>query len=466
MTETNDTICAISTPAGTGGIAIIRISGPDTIDAIAPLWKGKPLATVPSHTVHLGNLIDPTSGNETIDQAIATVMRAPHTYTGDDTVELSIHGSVWLQNRIIQILTRPGSKIRLAEPGEYTRRAFLSGNIDLTQAEAVADIIASQSQAAHRLAVNQLRGGVSKQLNNLRQKLIDLTSLLELELDFSEEDIQFASRKHILDLAREIHARISHLCDTYTTGNALLHGIPVAIIGPTNAGKSSLLNALIEDDRAIVSDIHGTTRDIIQETITIDGYQFRLMDTAGLRDTVDTIENLGISRSLDAARHATIVIIVHPLTQPINRDTITAGIPMPQDPANAILLLNKADIAATPDIIPDIPGIGTIITASALTGIGIDKLRRHLADIARHLAEENNHSGADIIITNTRHAIALSNAAEALTRVIGALADNSLPPDLIAEDLRQVIHHIGSITGTITTPDILSTIFSRFCIGK
>jgi len=466
MTETNDTICAISTPAGTGGIAIIRISGPDTIDAIAPLWKGKSLATVPSHTVHLGNLIDPTSGNETIDQAIATVMRAPHTYTGDDTVELSIHGSVWLQNRIIQILTRPGSKIRLAEPGEYTRRAFLSGNIDLTQAEAVADIIASQSQAAHRLAVNQLRGGVSKQLNNLRQKLIDLTSLLELELDFSEEDIQFASRKHILDLAREIHARISHLCDTYTTGNALLHGIPVAIIGPTNAGKSSLLNALIEDDRAIVSDIHGTTRDIIQETITIDGYQFRLMDTAGLRDTVDTIENLGISRSLDAARHATIVIIVHPLTQPINRDTITAGIPMPQDPANAILLLNKADIAATPDIIPDIPGIGTIITASALTGIGIDKLRRHLADIARHLAEENNHSGADIIITNTRHAIALSNAAEALTRVIGALADNSLPPDLIAEDLRQVIHHIGSITGTITTPDILSTIFSRFCIGK
>ncbi len=309
--NSEDTICAISTPAGTGGIAVIRMSGRDAFAITDKVWKGKSIAAATTHTAHLGLINDPDT-DEVIDQAVATIFRGPHSFTGDDTVELSIHGSRWIQRRVLTILQSQGA--RLALPGEFTRRAYTTGHLDLAEAEAVADVIAASSQAAHRLAMSQLRGEYSKHIAGLRAELVDLTALLELELDFSEEDLEFASRTRLNELASSIHIQLSRLADSYKAGANIKDGIPVAIIGPTNAGKSSLLNALLNDERAIVSDIHGTTRDIVEDTIEIGPYLIRFRDTAGLRTTTDTIENIGIERSQAAARSASVVIyMVDPL---------------------------------------------------------------------------------------------------------------------------------------------------------
>lgn len=341
MNMTNDTICAISTPHGSGGIAVARISGPEAFAITDKIWKGKKLGDVKSHTVHLGEVMD--SDGAVLDQAVAAVFKAPASYTSEDTVELSVHGSRWIQRELIKSLIKAGA--RLAERGEFTSRAFAAGRFDLAEAEAVADLIASSSRAAHRIALNQMRGSVSKRLDKLREDLIQLASLLELELDFSEEDVEFASRERLLALATETKNEIERLVGTFNTGSAIKDGIPVAIIGRTNAGKSSLLNALLGDDRAIVSDIHGTTRDIVEDTLEIGDYLVRFQDTAGLRQTDDAIERIGIDRSYKAACTARIVIHVMDGTAAESNDCSDIS---DIEPNRIITVFNKIDIADSP----------------------------------------------------------------------------------------------------------------------
>ncbi len=461
--NSEDTICAISTPAGTGGIAVIRMSGRDAFAITDKVWKGKSIAAATTHTAHLGLINDPDT-DEVIDQAVATIFRGPHSFTGDDTVELSIHGSRWIQRRVLTILQSQGA--RLALPGEFTRRAYTAGHLDLAEAEAVADVIAASSQAAHRLAMSQLRGEYSKHIAGLRAELVDLTALLELELDFSEEDLEFASRTRLNELASSIHIQLSRLADSYKAGANIKDGIPVAIIGPTNAGKSSLLNALLNDERAIVSDIHGTTRDIVEDTIEIGPYLIRFRDTAGLRTTTDTIENIGIERSQAAARSASVVIyMVDPLaaTDVANIWNSLDGIAQ----SDVIIAVNKADIAPTEatetaKTLAEAFPSATLLTISA-------KERTTLASLCEailyHIETQVPDSENDVIVTNARHAEALRNAADAASAVSQAI-DAGLPADLIAQDLRATIHYLSSITGEITPTEVLSTIFSRFCIGK
>ena len=461
--NSEDTICAISTPAGTGGIAVIRMSGRDAFAITDTVWTGKSIAAATTHTAHLGLINDPDT-DEVIDQAVATIFRGPHSFTGDDTVELSIHGSRWIQRRVLTILQSQGA--RLALPGEFTRRAYTAGHLDLAEAEAVADVIAASSQAAHRLAMSQLRGEYSKHIAGLRAELVDLTALLELELDFSEEDLEFASRTRLNELASSIHIQLSRLADSYKAGANIKDGIPVTIIGPTNAGKSSLLNALLNDERAIVSDIHGTTRDIVEDTIEIGPYLIRFRDTAGLRTTTDTIENIGIERSQAAARSASVVIyMVDPLaaTDVANIWNSLDGIAQ----SDVIIAVNKADIAPTEatetaKTLAEAFPSATLLTISA-------KERTTLASLCEailyHIETQVPDSENDVIVTNARHAEALRNAADAASAVSQAI-DAGLPADLIAQDLRATIHYLSSITGEITPTEVLSTIFSRFCIGK
>lgn len=468
LSISDSTICAISTPPGVGGIAVIRISGPKAIDIADSVWEGKKLASAQSHTAHLGNIIDPeaTAGEPPLDQAVATVYRSPRSFTGEDVVEISVHGSRWIQSRLIKILIDRGC--RLAEPGEFTRRAFASGRLDLAEAEAVADVIAASSKNAHRLAAGQMRGDFSKVLETLRNQLLDLASLLELELDFSEEDVEFASREKLIGTADEIHRLVTRLASSFSTGQAIKDGIPVAIVGEPNAGKSTLLNALLQDNRAIVSNIPGTTRDTIEDTIEINGILYRFIDTAGLRNTpADEVEALGIGRTLDKISQARIVIWVLPpdfadlgqlsseITSRLSADTAL------------IVAINKIDITSvdrdkiTTAISTTLPQSAPTIFISAHTGQNLDQLQSLLHDVSGADLIDN----ADVIVTNARHYEALVSAKTSITRVIDGL-HTGLSGDFIAQDLRETIHHLGTITGTITTPEILTTIFTRFCIGK
>ncbi len=440
------TICAISTPPGAGGIAVARISGPLAIEITDKIWQGKKLADVPSHTAHLGNILD--IDGSTLDQAVATVFRAPKSFTGQDTVEISVHGSRWIQRQLIASFISAGAC--LAEPGEFTQQAFAAGKFDLAQAEAVADLIASSSRAAHTIALHQMRGRVSTRLQELRDQLLQLASLLELELDFSEEDVEFASRERLIELSRQTRDEIAALLKTYNSGAAIKDGIPVAIIGKTNAGKSSLLNTLLGDDRAIVSDIHGTTRDVIEDTIEIGDYLVRFRDTAGLRHTDDQIEKIGIDRSLQAARTAQIVLNIIDSTNP-SIDDITLNI----EPDRIITIYNKTDLSIAP-----VPA--EAIAISAKTGQGIDTLKQAIAKKIEQIAPNHNEA---VVLTNARHAEALRHALEEIEHFIAALT-SGIPTDLAAQHLRHTLHHLATLTGQITTPDILSTIFSHFCIGK
>ncbi len=462
-----DTICAISTPPGIGGIAVARVSGPESIMITQSLWKGVDLSQVKSHTAHLGNILD--CDGSVLDQALVTVFKAPNSFTGDNVVEISVHGSKYIQRQLINALISSGA--RLADPGEFTRRAFISGKLDLAQAEAVADMIASSSKAAHRIAINQMRGGFSKRLSSLREQLLELASLLELELDFSEEDVEFASRKKLLKIAIDVNTEVNRLLHSFKSGSAIKDGIPVAIVGETNAGKSSLLNTILGDDKAIVSDIHGTTRDIIEDTIEVGDYLFRFMDTAGLRDTTDKIESIGIDRAYSAISHARIVILVIDLTQPLNTQPlqyIHNNIES-DDLTKLIIALNKSDLDGTVlttneirealkdcKISSEVP----ILPISAKNETGIDALLKELQKTVAANDETDN-----VMITNLRHCEALTKAADTSQRVISGLQDN-LSGDLIAQDLRETIFHLGTITGNITSQDILTNIFSRFCIGK
>ena len=462
-----DTICAISTAPGVGGIAVARVSGPQAIAVADSVWRGRPLAQAATHTAHLGDIID-TDGT-VLDQALATVMRAPRSYTGEDTVEISVHGSTYVQRRLIETLINAGA--RLAEPGEFTRRAFAAGNLDLAQAEAVADLIASRSKAAHDLAVKQMRGGISQRLDQLRAQLVDLDALLELELDFSEEDVEFASRKRLSDTIEQIITHIQRLHDSYAAGNAIREGFTVAIAGATNAGKSSLLNALVGDQRAIVSDIHGTTRDIIEDTITIGAYTFRLQDTAGIRDRsqADAIEAIGIDRATDALLKGDIALVLCPADSDDDARRHAASLTRQRSQANpsghTILVISKSDIGSAKDCINAMPETAPddidIVAVDTVTEGGTSPIYEKL----EYLAKEIAGSAPDIIISNVRQRQALAEALAAARRVRDALAAQATL-DIAAFALRDCIAALAAVTGRISSQEVLNTIFSRFCIGK
>lgn len=467
------TITAISTPAGTGGIAIIRLSGPDALSIAGKVWAGVKLSSVVSHTAHLGKIIN--SDGSILDNAVATVFRAPNSFTGEDTVEFSVHGSRWIQRQVVELLVQHGAEP--AEGGEFTRRAFINGRLDLAQAEAVADLIEASSKASHRLAMTQMNGQFSKKLNQLRDNLVQLASLLELELDFSEEDVEFADRQRLGYLADDTIKFIEQLTATYKTGKALKEGVPVVIAGAPNVGKSTLLNRLLDEDKAIVSDIPGTTRDVIEDTHEIGGVMFRFFDTAGLRPTDDMVENIGIERARNTIERASIILHIIDPTDDINNHGISDLSDLTDISAHSeysvkadngqiiILLINKTDRldeVYADNIIRQVKKTfkGRILPISAKTGKGIDKLKELLID-----AVSDHNPDTELIITNARHQQALIAGAESLKRARQGI-EEGLSADFIAQDVREALHHLGTVTGAVTTDTLLSTIFARFCIGK
>ena len=459
-----DTICAISTPAGTGGIAVIRISGSKAIETVMKSWRGADLRKAATHTAHFGTIVYPDG--ETLDEVVATVFRCPHSFTGEDTVELSCHGSQWIQSQLVAQMI--GNGCRAAEGGEFTRRAFMNGKIDLSQAEAIADVIASSSRASHRIAVSQMRGGFSAMLAGLREQLLEFVSLMELELDFSEEDVEFADRTRLIDLAKHIDSVITTLADSFSVGNAIKNGVPVAIVGETNAGKSTLLNRLLHDDKAIVSDIRGTTRDAIEDTINLGGITFRFIDTAGIRDTSDKIESIGIDRTFQKIDNASIILWMIDGTQATGNIRETAEKIMPHCQGKQLIaVINKSDklnnstIQAIQSEISNISDRIRTITISAKNDIAVDRLEQMLVESAG--IPENDPNA--VVVTNARHYDALCHAQEAICRAIDGL-QSRLSGDFVSQDIRECMHYLGEITGEITTHEILGSIFSRFCIGK
>ncbi len=455
-----DTIVATATAAGRGAIAMVRLSGPQALYIAQRAWKGSPLTEAGSHTAHLGYVVNPQDGR-TLDQALATVFRAPATFTGEDMVEFGLHGSPLIVRSVLEALTQCGA--RPAGPGEFSQRAVANGRMSLTAAEAAADLVAASSRAAMRIALSQMRGGVDQSLKRMQEELLRLASLLELELDFSEEDVEFADRSALLATALEARKYLKRAYDSFSTGEAIKEGIPVAIAGPTNAGKSSLLNALTGDDRAIVSDIHGTTRDIVEDTITVGDYLFRFMDTAGLRDSSDPIERIGIERSRKAISRASIVLLVTDGTAPLPADLIQETRDSMPEGSRLIVLRNKADADAFLQ-----KGIDCdAISISAKSGKGLDKLK----ELLRQTAAEAETAAGDILLTNARHRDCMAQALEALDTAIAYLSPDStsppVTPDIIAQAVRAVTAPLSDLTGdTLRTPALLKHIFSHFCIGK
>lgn len=463
-----ETICAIATATG-GAIGIIRVSGPDAINITDKIFtpKGKnksPLKEREAYTITFGEIKN--ADDETVDEVLVGIFREPHSYTGENSVEISCHGSTYILQQVMQLLTNNGC--RPAGPGEFTQRAFINGKMDLSQAEAVADLIASSSEATHRMAMNQMRGGFSRELSTLRDKLLHLTSLMELELDFSDhEELEFADRSELKDIAYQIEQVISRLTSSFNTGNAIKNGIPVAIIGETNAGKSTLLNALLNEERAIVSDIHGTTRDVIEDTMNIDGTIFRFIDTAGIRETEDKIENLGIERTFRKLSQAEIVLLVIDATQQHPQLEELSGKIMPLcRNKQLIIVYNKSDLpcSITSNNMDKsvFPPTTKSISISAKHNTNIEKLKQLLLSSSNIPIIKQN----DVIISNVRHYNALSRALISIHRVQEGL-DTGLPGDLISQDLRETLSHLSETVGEkITTNEVLCNIFKHFCIGK
>lgn len=489
---TDGTICAPATIPGTGAISIIRVSGKEALtiaDKIIHLSGGS-LAETEGYRLRYGTIFE--ADGSVLDNVIVSVFRAPHSYTGENSVEISCHASRFIVNAILEGLVNAGA--RIAAPGEFTRRAFVNGKMDLAQAEAVADVIASQSAASHKVAMNQLKGGFSSELKDLREKLLKMTSLLELELDFSEEDVEFASRSELEALVNEALTHIGRLTESFSRGNAIKNGVPVAIVGATNTGKSTLLNALLGEDRAIVSDIAGTTRDTIEETLNLGGVMFRFIDTAGIRETDEVVEKIGIERTFKKMDEASIVLGMTDLSR--GEDSVLADAEYIWDKVNAsssgqefLLLVNKCDVDGCESVdgeghVAGYAGAGyadkagkmaeieaalrakgisaKLIPISAKTGYGLAALTETLAEIGRRITGDTDET----LVTNIRHYEALVRAATALGRVRDGLQVATLPPDLIAQDLREALYHLGEIVGEIGTEEVLGNIFRKFCIGK
>ena len=447
----NDTICALATAPG-GALGIIRISGDHSLETLSRVFS-KDLTHTNPNTIHYGHI-----GN--VDEVLVSVFRAPHSYTGEDSVEISCHGSRYILNKVIELLIQNGC--RMARPGEFTQRAYLNGKMDLSQAEAVADLIASTNQATHQLALSQLRGGISSELDKLREQLLKLTSLLELELDFSDhEELEFADRSELNDLANKINKQITRLAHSFEVGQAIKQGIPVAIVGKTNVGKSTLLNALLKDDRAIVSDIHGTTRDTIEDTIDIQGVTFRFIDTAGIRQTTDQVEQIGIQRTFQAMHKARIVLWLID-TQPTPEE-VQAILKEIKD-KSLIIIQNKIDKQEIDNFPTNDLHKYSHIKISAKSGLGLDLLEKAIFEAANI----PTITDSDVIITNARHYESLLHAQQNLSRVLCGLNTSSVSGDLLAEDLRLVLSDLAEITGKgqITTNEVLGNIFTHFCIGK
>ena len=451
----NDTICALATAPG-GALGIIRISGAQALEILSRIFT-KDLTTAQANTIHYGHIVEcvAISSPQIIDEVLVSVFRAPHSYTGEDSAEISCHGSRYILNKVLELLCQQGC--RMANPGEYTQRAYLNGKIDLSQAEAVADLIASSNKATHDIAMSQLRGHFSSLLAQLREQLLKLTSLLELELDFSDhEDLEFADRSELLSLANKIDKHITNLVHSFDIGNAIKQGIPVAIIGKTNVGKSTLLNALLKDERAIVSDVHGTTRDTIEDVMEIHGVQFRFIDTAGIRQTTDQVEQIGIERTFQAIQKARIVLWLideKPTTEEINK------ISKQTENKKLIIIRNKIDKLDNNSYnLLNSPHLAI----SAKFGTGINELEQAIYDAA----DIPTLSDSDVIVINARHYDALTRAHQSLTRVISGL-QQGISGDLLSEDLRDVLNILSEITGgQITTNEVLGNIFKNFCVGK
>ena len=466
MVENHSTICAVSTAPGVGGIAVIRISGKDALGICDKLFKpvkeGNLIQDQKAYTVSFGKVY---KGEDVLDEVLATVFRAPHSFTGEDTVEITCHGSVFIQQEILKLLVEAGCE--LARPGEFTQRAFLNGKMDLSQAEAVADLIASSSRASHKLAMNQMRGGFSRELDSLRSQLLNFVSMIELELDFGEEDVEFADRTHLLDLVLNIKKLIARLVESFGLGNAIKSGIPVVIVGETNAGKSTLLNMLLNEDKAIVSDIHGTTRDVIEDVVNVNGINFRFIDTAGIRESQDEIEAIGIERTFQKIDQASIILWMIDTTHFNKKIEYIADRIIPYaEGKKLIIVFNKIDKISPEEqaileeeFLPHIPA--ERIYLSAKYKKNTEKLENALLQAA-NLPEINEN---DVVISNVRHYESLKKALESINRVEEGLK-TGVSADFISQDIRECMHYLGEITGEISTDEVLGNIFRNFCIGK
>ena len=464
---TNSTIVALATPSGTGAIAVIRLSGPESLsicDAVFEAVRFKKISEQKSHTIHLGNIVD---DGKIFDQVLVSLFKNPHSYTGEDVVEISCHGSVYIQQQIIQLLLRKGAT--MAKPGEFTLRAFLNGKLDLSQAEAVADLIASDNESSHQIAMQQMRGGFSNELKLLRMELLNFASLIELELDFSEEDVEFADRTQFSILLDRIEMVLKRLIDSFAVGNVIKNGIPVAIVGEPNVGKSTLLNALLNEDRAIVSDIAGTTRDTIEDEIVLNGIGFRFIDTAGIRETKDVVESIGIKKTFEKIEQAQVVILlldakelqISGLKFNVEIEKIKNQFPLKP----LVVVINKLDLLSENDIELIRHDLETLalklVTISAKQKVGIDELKEQLLSFVNTGVLHNNET----IVTNTRHYDSLLKALEEIQKVKFGLSSR-LSADLMAIDIKQALYYFGEITGEVTNDELLGNIFANFCIGK
>jgi tRNA modification GTPase len=464
MLRLDDTIIALSTPSGEGAIGVIRLSGSKAIEITNSVFKGKDLTKVEANTIHFGRILDIKTDN-IVDEVVVSVFHGPKSYTGEDVIEISCHGSSYILQTVIDLCLRMGA--RTATRGEFTLRAFLNGKMDLSQAEAVADLIASENATSHDLAMKQMRGGFSDQIAALRQELIDYAALIELELDFSEEDVEFANRGKLQDLAEKILKVVHNLLQSFQFGNAVKKGVPIAIVGQPNVGKSTLLNALLNEDRAIVSEIAGTTRDVIEDNLIIDGIPFRFIDTAGIRETTDVIESIGIQKTMEQISKAQIILFLHDI-QDDHKDISdqVRSLKISKD-QHLIVILNKADLVSNmcnafdiEEAVSTLSGRVPTIAFSAKQKNGIDRLTKMLSDLV------NSGITTDTtIITNSRHYDALQKSSESLQAVMTGLK-NGITGDFIAMDIRQALYHLGSITGEVSNDELLESIFGRFCIGK
>ena len=460
------TICAIATAPGMGAIATIRLSGEDAIQITDKVFqaikKSKKLTEQPANSIHFGTIRD---NDEIVDEVLVNLFKAPFSFTGENVVEIGCHGAVYIQQRILELLLKNGA--RMAKPGEFTQRAFLNGKMDLSQAEAVADLIASTNASAHKLALSQMRGGFSKEIRKLREQLLHFIALIELELDFSEEDVEFADRAELVKLTNTIEQLIGKLASSFQLGNAIKNGIPVSIVGETNVGKSTLLNGLLNEEKAIVSDIHGTTRDIIEDVINIEGTAFRFFDTAGIRETTDEIETIGIERTYSKLDQAKIVLLVLDLSNPLELMVQRLGkIRERINSQQLIIVGNKADLGGKEKINALLAEIALaenedIVFISAKGGLNMESL----IELLKENAGVGQIESDDVIVTNLRHYEALKKAHEAVLRVINGL-ETGISGDFLAQDIRECLHYLGEITGEISTDEILGHIFKNFCIGK